>query len=151
MTPNHDEATEKTPVEIITPGVYTTDQVSGLIDLLDFEAATLLIHVGVGGITFTTSNKIEFVLQHGDAGDGSDLANVADTDLVKDSLCPATVTSGIVRSLVAAHAAADVQKLGYVGGHRYVKLTADFSGTHGTGTPLAAAAVKEQPGYQGTA
>jgi hypothetical protein len=151
MTPNHDEATEKVLVELITPGVYTSDQASAVIDMEGYEAATLLIHVGIGGITFSGTNKIEFVLTHGDASDGSDGVAVTDADLVKDSLCPATVTAGIVRSLVSAHASADVQKLGYVGGHRYVKLVPDFSGTHGTGTPIAASLVKEQGALQGVA
>jgi hypothetical protein len=31
-----------------------------------------------------------------------------------------------------------VYRFGYKGGKRYLKLLADFSGTHGTGTPVAA-------------
>ena len=57
---------------------------------------------------------------------------------------PASITSGIVRALTAAHAAATVQKIGYKGGKRYIKLLADFSGTHGTGTPIAAEVVRNR-------
>ena len=40
-----------------------------------------------------------------------------------------------MKALVAAHAAAEQFLVGYRGKKRYVKLlTADFSGTHGTGT-----------------
>lgn len=151
MTPNRDKATGLTPVEVITPGVYSADINPTLIDLLDFGAATLLLHIGIGGIVFTGANKIEFVLTAGDLADGSDQAIVTDADLVKDALAPAAVQNGIVRSLVAAHAAADIQKLGYVGGHRYIKLLPDFSGVHGNGTPIAVSVVKALPIFEGVA
>jgi hypothetical protein len=54
------------------------------------------------------------------------------------------ITNGIIKSLVAAHAAAAVYRYGYKGGKRYLKLLADFSGTHGTGTPIAAIALKSR-------
>ena len=133
----------------IAPEVLAADNTPAAIDLLDYGAATLLLHIGVGGITFSGSNKIEFVLTHSD--DNSTYANVTDDDVIKDSLAPATITSGIVRSLVAAHAAATIQKLGYVGGKRYLKLLADFSGTHGTGTPIGATVAKGLGAIRGTA
>lgn len=151
MTPNRDEATEKSLLDVITPGIYAADNTPALIDLLDYQAATLLLHIGIGGITFTGTNKVEFVLTHGDASDGSDQVAVTDLDLIKDALAPVTVTNGIVRTLSSAHAAADVQKIGYIGGHRYVKLLADFSGTHGTGTPISAVMVREDGILQGAA
>jgi hypothetical protein len=149
MTPNRDGATRMSPVSALPPAALSADNVPVAIDLLDFQAATLLIHVGVGGITFTGSNKIEFVLTHSD--DDSTYAPVTDDDLVKDALAPATVTNGIVRALTAAHAAATVQKLGYVGNKRYLKLLADFSGTHGSPTPIAATVVRSRPALYGAA
>lgn len=151
MTPERDTTTKKTVVVALAAATYAADQAGGLIDMLGFHGACLNINVGVGGITFTGTNKIEFVLQVGNASDGSDLANITDADLVKDALCPTTVTNGIVRSLVAAHAAADVQKLGIIGGWRYAKLTSDFSGTHGTGTPLSATLTLERGQLEGAA
>ena len=62
-----------------------------------------------------------------------------------DLLGVSSVTDGIVKSLVAAHATADVTRFGYRGGKRYLKLLADFSGTHGTGTPIAAVVAKGNP------
>ena len=53
-----------------------------------------------------------------------------------------SVSNGIVKALIAAHAAADVTKIGYKGGKRYLKLLADFSGTHATGTPIDAIVVE---------
>jgi hypothetical protein len=139
MTPERDAVSCCKYVSAIAPAVYAADQAGDLIDMRDYKAATFLLHVGVGGITFSGTNKIEFVLQAGNASDGSDLANVTDDDVLNiDSVAPTSITSGIVRALTAAHAAATVQKIGYIGGKRYAKLTADFSGTHGTGTPIGA-------------
>lgn len=141
MTPNRDEATEKSLISAIDPAVYAADNTPAAIDLVDFQCATLALAVGVGGITFTGANKIEFVLTHSD--DGVTYVPVTDDDVIKDGFCPATITNGIVRSLTAAHAAATVQKLGYVGGKRYTKVLADYSGTHATGTAIAAAWIRE--------
>jgi hypothetical protein len=138
MTPERDAVSSCKVVNAITPAVYAADQAGDLVDLRDYRSATFFLHIGVGGITFNGTNKIEFVLQAGNASDGSDLANVVDDDIINiDSVAPASVSNGIICALTAAHAAATVQKIGYIGGKRYAKLTADFSGTHGTGTPIS--------------
>lgn len=117
----------------IPAATYTDDNTPAAVDLLGYDSALINISVGVGGITFTTDNKIEFKLTHSD--DDSTYTAVALADVIG----PTSVgTGGIIKSLTAAHAAADVTKVGYKGGKRYLKLTADFAGTHGTGTPLSA-------------
>ena len=123
--------------EAIPPAEYDADNTPATIDLLGFESALLTIHVGVGGITFSGTNKIEFKLTHSD--DDSDYAAVADDDVIGLS---SVGTGGIVLALTTAHAAASITRVGYVGGKRYLKLLADFSGTHGTGTPIAATVIK---------
>lgn len=140
MTPERDLSPHLVPVVALPAAAYAADNTPAAIDLLDFGAALLLLHIGVGGISFSGTNKIEFVLTHSD--DDSTYTNVGDDDVVKDSYAPSSISSGIVRSLTAAHAAATIQKLGYIGGKRYLKLLADFSGTHGTATPIAATVVK---------
>lgn len=149
MTPNRDGASSQFPLSVLPPAVIAADNTPAAIDLRDYQAATLMLHIGVGGITFSGTNKIEFVLTHSD--DDATYSNVTDDDLVKDALAPATITNGIVRALTAAHAAPTLQKLGYVGGKRYVKLLADFSGTHGTGTAIAATVVRSRAALRGTA
>lgn len=149
MTPNRDGASASFPIATIDPATYAADNTPAAIDLLDYQSATILLAIGVGGITFTGTNKVEFVLTHSD--DNVTYSAVTDDDVVKDALAPATVTNGIVRALTAAHAAATVQKLGYVGGRRYLKLLADFSGTHGTGTPVAAIANRSRAALRGVA
>lgn len=138
-----DTKSNLSPVLAIGPITIAADNTLAAIDLQGFESALLILAVGIGGITFSGVNKIEFKLTHSD--DDATYTDVAITDLLPDALCPTTITTGIVRSLVAAHPAATVQKLGYVGGKRYLKLLADFSGTHGVGTPITAVVVKGAP------
>jgi hypothetical protein len=108
------------------------DNTPAAVDLRDYQAAELLLAIGAGGITFDGTNKIEFKLTHSD--DDSTY-----TDVAQDDVQGVTVaTGGIIKSLVAAHATADVTRVGYKMTKRYVKLLADFSGTHGTGTPVCA-------------
>lgn len=127
------------PEIMIAPATLAADNTPAAIDLAGFNAAEILINVGVGGITFSGTNKIEFKLTHSD--DNSTYTAVTDDDVLGVDVAD----GGIVRSLVAAHAAASVTKVGYIGGKRYLKLLADFDGTHGTGTPISATIVKGHP------
>lgn len=131
-----DEYSESSPAVLIGAATLSADNTPAAVDLQGFMACNVEISVGVGGISFSGTNKIEFVLTHSD--DNSTYTNVADADM----LGVTGITDGIVKSLTAAHAAAAVYNYGYVGGKRYLKLLADFSGTHGTGTPIAATAYR---------
>lgn len=113
------------------PAVLAADNTPAAIDLQGYRAAEIVLAIGAGGITFDSTNKIEFKVTHSD--DDSIYSNVADADLLGVS----STTGGIIKSLVAAHASAGVYRFGYRGGKRYLKILADFSGTHGTGTALA--------------
>lgn len=125
-----------TAVSAIGAAVLSADNTPAAIDLQGYDAAELVLAIGAGGITFSGTNKIEFVLTHSD--DDVTYTNVADADMLGVS----SITGGIVKSLVAAHSAAAVYRFGYVGDKRYLKILADFSGTHGTGTPIAALVIK---------
>jgi hypothetical protein len=129
-------------VVAIPAAAYTADNTPGAVDLLGFESAVIAIHVGVGGITFDAMNKVEFKLTHSD--DDTTYTAVTEADVQGVDSVGA---GGIVKSLIAAHAVADITKIGYVGGKRYLKLLADFSGTHGTGTPIAAEVIKGHSRY----
>lgn len=123
---------------LIAPEVLAADNTPAALDVRDHSQVEIALAIGVGGITFSTTNKIEFVLTHCDTSGGT-YAAVAAADVV----LPGGYTlasGGIVRSLVAAHAAATNQVIHYVGGKGFLKLLADFSGTHGTGTPISAVA-----------
>lgn len=127
---------------LIPAATYAADNTPAKVDLAGFNSAALLIHVGVGGITFDGTNKVEFKLTHSDDDSTYDAVTADDVQGV-DSVG----AGGIVKSLIAAHAAADVTKIGYKGSRRYLKLLADFSGTHGTGTPIAVEVVKGDSRY----
>lgn len=124
---------------LIGAAVLAADNTPAAVDLQGFDAAEIVLAIGIGGITFSGTNKIEFVLTHSD--DNSSFSNVADADLLGVS----GTSNGIIKSLIAAHAAPAHYRFGYKGGKRYLKLLADFSGTHGSGTPIAASVVKGQP------
>lgn len=130
-----DNSQMNSPVAMIDAAVLSADNTPGAIDLAGYGSASIVLNIGVGGITFSGTNKIEFVLTHSD--DNVSYANVAAADVIGDALLP-VVANGIVRALTAAHAAGTVQEIGYVGSKRYLKLLADFSGTHGAGTPISA-------------
>ena len=121
----------------IAAAALDADNTPAALDLQGYDAAELILSIGVGGITFSGTNKIEFVLTHSD--DNSTYEAVT----VDDVLGVASVgDGGIIKALTAAHATASAYRFGYVGGRRYLKLLADFSGTHGAGTPISAVLLK---------
>ncbi len=122
---------------LLPAAAYNADNTPATFDIGTAGACTVFIEVGVGGITFSGTNKVEFVLTHSDES----AANFA--AVTQDDVVGVTVgAGGIVRSLTAAHATPSVTPVGYVGRKRYLRLLADFSGTHGTATPLSAIGVR---------
>lgn len=121
---------------LLPPAAYNADNTPATFDNGTAQSATILVNVGVGGITFNATDKVEFVLTHSDVSD-SGFTAVTQNDVVG-----VTVTgSGIVRSLVAAHTTPTATLIGYKGRKRYLRLLADFSGTHVTATPMSAVVV----------
>ena len=134
-----DLATSFSAAPAFLPAVHAADSTALSVDLAGYDGATIYLYAGVGGITFSGTNKIEFVLTHSD--DDSTYTAVATGDVVGG----ATITSGIVQSYIAAKAAAGVEEFGYIGKKRYIKFLADFSGTHGVGTAMSAVVVRGWP------
>lgn len=126
----------------IAAAVLTADNTPIAVDLIGFEGAEIHLAIGAGGITFTSTNKIEFKLSHSD--DNTTYAPVTDDDM----LGVTGIASGIIKALIAAHADPAAYRFGYIGGKRYLKLLADFGGTHGTGTPISATVQKGLPSRQ---
>lgn len=127
-------------VVAIGAAALAADNTPAAVDLAGYEAAELVLAIGVGGITFDATNKVEFTLT--DSEDDATYAEVVAADVLGEA---SVGSGGIIKSLIAAHAAAAVYRFGYVGGKRYVKLLANFSGTHVTATPLAATWVLGAP------
>lgn len=126
--------------QALPPATYDADNSPVAIDLQGFDSAVLVLHVGAGGITFTGTNKIEFKLTHSDDDSTYSAVTISDVQGL-DSVG----SGGIVKAITSAHASADVTKIGYVGGRRYLKLLADFGGTHSAGTPISSVVIKGNP------
>lgn len=136
-----DMSLDKRVATSIAPAALAADNTPVSLERLGYQSLTYFIHVGVGGITFDATNKVEFTMTHSD--DGTTWTAVEDDDVkitLPDGTAGTVGTGGIVRSLVAAHAAATVTKVGYIGHKKYTRLLADFSGTHGAATPMSAMA-----------
>jgi hypothetical protein len=140
---DYDSASNMKGVPGIEYATYSTDQTSTSIDtsLYNYKALTLALEIGAGGITFTGTNRVDFVVTHSD--DDSNYVAVTDDDVVIPysttltvALMGATPATGVVKALIAAHASADVSYIGYRGKKRYVKFKFDFGGTHSSGTPM---------------
>ncbi len=129
------------PVEILPPVVYAADNTPVAIDCREYGAGFVMLHIGIGGITFSGANKIEFIMTHSD--DDSTYTAVAQADVQGVTVG----AGGIVHSLIVEQAAAEIVRIGYSGEKRYVKILADFSGTHGTGTPLSAVMIFGYPSW----
>jgi len=116
---------------LLPAATYAADNTPVTVDTLGFQSAEVLLAIGVGGITFTGVNRVDFVLSHSD--DDTTYTPVTTADMIGVTIA----SGGIIRSLIAAHAAGASYRYGYKGGRRYLRLLADFSGTHATGTPMA--------------
>lgn len=122
-------------VSAIDAANLKVDSTPAAIDRQGFNSVEFVLSVGVGGITFDGSNHLDFVLSHSNDDVTYDLVSASDV------LGAASVTSGVIKSIAAAHAAAKAYRFGYVGGRRYLKLKADFVGSIATETALAAVAI----------
>lgn len=115
------------------------------IDLLGYNACVFYIITGPGGITFTSSNKIDWVIQYSDNSNFSSPGYVAAADVRCANSGWSLGANGNVESIQAAHATTEILEIGYIGGHRYLQCVPTFGGTHSTGTLVAAIAVCGRP------
>ena len=137
-----DLATRISHTLAIGPATLSSSTTPSPIDLNGYQSAEVVIAVGTGGITFSSTNYINFVLQESD--DGVNFSNVTASEL-DGAAAPLTVTNGVVPSLQSAHPNPTVMEFGYLGGKRYLELQAVFGGTHATGTPIAGFVVGGNP------
>lgn len=127
-------------VHTVGPAVLNATTNGSAVDLRGFNSAAILVEVGIGGITFTGTNRVDFILQ--DSDDGSTGWNAVAAQFITGV---SGVTNGIIRSLVAAHAAPSVVEAGYIGTKRFIRAVPTFGGTHATGTPMAVTVVRGHP------
>jgi len=124
-------------IQSIAPVVGTADANGTGVDLQGFESAMAVVDTGVEGDTLSSSVKIDFKLE--DSDDDSTYSAVTSALHVTDG----TVDSnGIFLTLDDNAETPQVTSIGYVGGKRYLRVVADFTGTHTNGTPYAVSIVK---------
>ena len=127
-------------IQSIAPVVGTSDTNGTGVDLQFFESATAVVDTGVEGDTLSTSVKIDFKLE--DSDDNSTFTAVTSSLHVTDG---SVDSNGIFLTLDANAETPQVTSIGYVGGKRYLRVVADFTGTHSNGTPIAATIIKGRP------
>jgi len=129
----------------IAPATLDADASGGSIDTKDFGSLTFGIFVGAGGISFTGTNRVDFIVE--ETNDQSAINVAADDALILAPGAAAPGGTGIVRSLIATKSAADttMTTVGYRGKKRYARVKADFGGTHGTGVMMAVVAQSGHP------
>lgn len=124
----------------------TATAVTPTADTKSWKSVTFGFYVGIGGITFTPTNRMDVVIQESD--DDSTWTSVVAEDLILPyGLTYGTAASGIVQSFIAIKSAADTAYtlVGYRGKKRYARQQFLFGGTHATGTPVAALVVLGHP------
>ena len=124
-------------VQSIAPVVGTSDTNGTGVDLQFFESAVAVVDTGVEGDTLSSSVKIDFKLE--DSDDNSTFTAVTSSLHVTDG---SVDSNGIFLTLDANAETPQVTSIGYVGGKRYLRVVADFTGTHSNGTPIAATIIK---------
>jgi hypothetical protein len=124
----------------IAPQVLSSDTNGTGIDLQFFESATVIVDTGAEGDTLSASVKVDFILE--DSDDNSSWSAVTSNNHVTDG---AVDSSGIFLTLDDNAETPQVTSIGYVGGKRYLRVTADVTGTHTNGTPMSVSIVKGSP------
>jgi hypothetical protein len=115
----------------------TTDIESAAFATRDFAVNEIEVDVGIGGITFDGTDKLEVELTYSADGVAAYAAVTDSGHVLLDGAAVDPDSGGVVKAFVAAHAAAARYVLTILTPGWY-KLKFEFSGTHGTGTPLAA-------------
>lgn len=119
---------------LIAPSSLSADNTPAALSIEGFRNIEVVVGVGVGGVTFSATDKVEFKLRDGDGTVGNHAA-VDAVDVVMET-GETLGSNGIIRSLIAAHAAGTGKRVSYVGDGTHLSCLADFSGTHGTATPI---------------
>ena len=124
-------------VQSLAPAARSSDADGTGVDLQGFESATIVIDMGAEGITLSSTNKIEIELEHSD-----DNSTFTDVTSSADVIGATPDSNGVIATFDDQAEAPAIASVGYIGGKRYIRAVANFSGTHGTATPLAVSVIK---------
>lgn len=123
-------------VSSLLPLLRTADANGAGVDTQDSVGVALVAHIGLSGDTLSGSVKIEMEVEHSD--DNSTFTDCADADI------DAAVTGTNTGTFAVIDAAADDEQLykcNYLGSKRYVRVVANYTGTHTNGCAVAAHAI----------
>lgn len=131
---------------VMTVAVGALD--TGDVDLRGYDGAVVALHLGAkhASDTLSGTNKITFELEHADddgTGAAGTYAAVAAADVVG-----VTPASGVIYTVDAAGDCEQVFQCGYIGGKRFIKVTATPAGTIANGLPLSVELVKGYPSFK---
>ena len=124
-------------VQSLAPAARSSDADGTGVDLQGFESATIVIDMGAEGITLSSTNKIEIELEHSD-----DNSTFTDVTSSADVIGATPDSNGVIATFDDPAEAPAIASVGYIGGKRYIRAVANFSGTHGTATPLSVSVIK---------
>jgi hypothetical protein len=118
--------------KMLKAATRTGDANSSSVDNQGARALVLEASIGTSGDTLSGSVKIELEVEHSD--DNSSWSDCANSDL--SSYVTGTNT-GTFAVIDAPGEDDQIYKTAYKGSKRYVRVVANFTGTHTNGTPLA--------------
>lgn len=135
-----DTSTTLTVSSSLAPAVRTGDTNGTGVDLQGFESALVVFDCGAEGVTLSGTDKIALELEESD--DNSTFADVAAADMIGEE------SAGVVKTLDDNAEAPAVYTVAYTGAKRYIRGVLNYSGTHGTGTPISCTVIKSHERHQ---
>lgn len=115
----------------------TTDVETAAFSTNDYQVNEIEVDVGIGGITFDGTDKLEVELTYSVDGVIAYAAVTQAGHVLLDGVAVDPDSAGVVKAFIVAHAAAARYVITTLKAGFY-KLKFEFSGTHGSGTPLGA-------------
>lgn len=125
-------------MQSLAPAVRDADANGTGIDTQGYENVAIVVDSGIEGITLSSTNKIEFELEHSD--DDSTYVDAESADVIGT-----LGANGLFLTLDDNAESPQISEIEYLGTKRYVRVVANFSGTHGTGTPISAFVILGKP------
>lgn len=102
------------------------------VDVSGAESVEIVFHVGIEGVTLSTTDKITLELEESDTL-GSGYTDVAAADMIGEE------SAGVVKTIDAGAEAPGLYRVGYLGTKKYVRPVFNFGGTHTAApTPISA-------------
>jgi len=141
MSVTRDIFSELKVTQLLTPAVRNADVNSASVDTRDHDSLMLVAHVGDSADVLSGSVFLELELEESD--DDSVFNDVADADKI-GGVTGATNPGTFAVIDAPAEDTRDFI-VGYRGSKRYVRVVANFTGTHTTGIPIGVSAVQGHP------